>query len=102
MLRVCLVLACVVGCGGSQADKKEPQTAKQKQLQEARAKGEVDKSNSKWGGWRYTGNRDDCFYVIGRKCFKTKDDACNTCKKGAKCEVVGGGPATVTCKVAAK
>jgi hypothetical protein len=94
----CLVLALVVACGGSQ-NEKEPQTAKAKQLQEAKAKGEVDPPGKKWGGWRYQGDRDDCFYVVGRKCFRSKKVACGAAKcPMAQCQTVGGGPATVECK----
>ena len=92
-----IVVACA--CGGTQSEANEPQTARETQLQEAKAKGEVDAPNSKWGGWRYQGDRKDCFYVVGRKCFKTKKIACSAakCAKGT-CEIVGGGPATVQCK----
>ena len=86
------------GCGGGpppRAD--EPQTAKEKQRQEAEAKGEVQ-PGGKWGGWRYTGDRNDCFFVVGRRCFKTEAAACAAAKCGKrKCEVTGGGPATVAC-----
>src|SRR5512135_2214970 len=96
----CLVLACVVACGGAQSDKNEPQTAKQKQLQEAKASGELDDtSTNKWAGWKYKGARKDCFYVLGRRCFKTEKAACHAarCKTGTKCSSVGGGPAQVSC-----
>lgn len=86
------------GCGSSPPPKAgEPQTAKEKQRQEAEAKGEVE-PGGKWGGWRYTGDREDCFFVVGRRCFKTEAAACAAAKCGKrKCEVTGGGPATVAC-----
>jgi hypothetical protein len=95
-----LVLACALACGGPSADKHEPQTAKEKQRRDAKAHGEdVDKPNAKWGGWRYQGQRSDCFYVLGRRCFKTEAAACATahCKAPAKCVASGGGPATISC-----
>lgn len=88
------------GCGGSKqpVDPNEPTTAKEKQLREAEAKGEADRSGGKWGGWRYTGDRNDCFYVVGRRCFKTEAAACSAARCGkSKCEVTGGGPAAVAC-----
>ena len=92
-------MALVCACGGSQTDAKEPQTAREKQLQEAKAKGELDEPSNKWGGWKYQGDRKDCFYVVGRKCFKTKKIACSAAKCGkGMCESVGAGPATVQCK----
>ncbi|MBA2543208.1 MAG: hypothetical protein H0V17_26440 [Deltaproteobacteria bacterium] len=94
------LVATLVACGGSPKTSDEPQTAKEKQMREAKASGELDGTNKKWGTWRYSGDRDDCFYVVGRRCFKTKQAACTTlgCKTGKKCSVVGGGPATVSCK----
>jgi hypothetical protein len=52
-----------------------------------------------WGGWRYQGARDDCFYVVGRRCFTDEKKACAAAKcKSGECDVSGGGPATVTCE----
>jgi hypothetical protein len=78
----------------------EPRTAKEKQRAEAmKAKDDEQPDGRKWGGWRYQGERDDCFFVIGRRCFKTQDAACAAlkCKSGSKCEITGGGPATASC-----
>ncbi len=96
-----LLLATVIGCGGSsKTSANEPKNAKEKQIADAKASGELDGTNKKWGTWRYSGERDDCFYVVGRRCFKSKANACKAvgCKAGKKCNVVGGGPATVSCK----
>jgi hypothetical protein len=93
-------LACM-SCGGTQeSDPNEPQTAKQKQALEAKNSGEADKASTKWGGWRYQGDRKECFYVVGRHCYKTENAACQAahCKAPKKCDSVGGGPATVSCK----
>ncbi len=101
----CLTLMFVLACGGPTASEaNEPTTAKEKQRREAKASGELDDSNSsKWGGWRYQGERKDCRYVLGRKCFKAKKAACSAggCNVDA-CEIVGAGPATVSCKKPAK
>lgn len=107
----CFFLACllVAGCGGGggggsggkAASANEPKNAREKQLQEAKASGEVDGTGeASWGKWRYTGERNDCFYSVGRKCFKTEVAACKTlkCKKDEKCVSKGAGPATVACK----
>src|SRR5207302_6484757 len=75
------VQTCALPICGSQGDGKEPKTAKEKQLQEAKTKGEVDAPNSKWGGWRYQGDRDDCFYVVGRKCFRSKKIGRASCRE---------------------
>jgi hypothetical protein len=110
-----LVLALVLGlapltagCGGGGASAgkssgpggKEPQTAREKQLQEAKASGELDETGqTSWGKWRYTGDRGNCFFVAGKKCFKSEATACQTlrCKAGEKCKSSGAGPATVVC-----
>jgi hypothetical protein len=98
----CLAMVLVVACGGSGKTVDEPQTAREKQLAEAKKNGELDDNKGKqWGTWRYSGDRGDCFYVVGRKCFKKKKTACDSLaceKKKKKCDVVGGGPATVSCK----
>ena len=92
---VCLALGC-----GAQQTTDEPTTAKEKQLREAKAKGDIDPREKRWGGWRYQGDRDDCFFVVGRKCFKTEKAACTAakCQAPKKCSVDGGGPATMSCK----
>lgn len=68
-------------------------------MQEARASGEVDKPTSKWAGWRYQGSRQECFFVLGRRCFKTEKAACSAakCKAPTKCTSEGAGPATISC-----
>ena len=91
------VLYAVAGGGSQKADSDEPTTAAEKQRREAKASGESD--GGKWGGWRYQGDRNDCFYVVGRRCFKSEKSACNAakCKTPAACKSTGGGPATVAC-----
>jgi len=107
-LLLALILGLGAGCGGGggrtsgggRASANEPQTAKEKQLQEAKASGEIDgTAQTGWGKWRYTGDRNNCFYVAANKCFKTEVAACQTmkCKAGQKCKSAGAGPATVSC-----
>src|SRR5579863_8324330 len=99
-LRVgCFVLALAAACAGTTSDSAGPQTAKEKQLEDAKAKGELDGPSNRWAGWKYQGDRSDCFYVVGRKCFKSRKLACGAahCAKH-ECKIVGGGPATVQCK----
>ena len=98
---LCLVVVAfaMAGCGADlQSD--EPTTAKEKQRREARASGEDDGSTKHWGKWRYKGERDSCFFIVGSKCFKSENAACQTarCKKPLKCTAVGAAPATVSCK----
>ena len=97
---LCFVLACMACGGPTQSGPDEPQTAREKQLKEAKASGEIDSPNANWGKWRYQGDRKQCFYVVGSRCFKTENAACQAahCKAPKKCETVGGGPAQVSCK----
>jgi hypothetical protein len=92
----------LLGCSGpskGRVEPGEPQTAREKQYAEAKKSGELDDGNSKWGKWRYTGDRKSCFFVAGRSCFKTENAACQSirCKSPAKCKTSGAGPATVSC-----
>lgn len=103
----CVVLALIFGLGGCGAGngngKKttagEPTTAKEKQLLEAKAADPDGVSQTGWGKWRYTGDRANCYFVAGKKCFKTEVLACQAmkCKAGVKCKSSGAGPATVAC-----
>jgi len=96
-----LLLVALVGCASSsmKTDPNEPQTAREKQLREAKEKGELDQpTTSKSNAWTYAGDRKDCHYVVGRRCFKTKKLACTTaCGNEKICKVTGAGPAAVSC-----
>ena len=96
-----VVLVVLLGCasGSMTTDPNEPQTAKEKQLREAKAKGELDRPTAKTNAWTYSGDRKDCFYVVGRRCFKTKKAACaKACGSARTCKITGAGPAAVSCK----
>jgi hypothetical protein len=98
MISLGLVAALALGCGGDPPRPGEPTTAKEKQRREAAAAGETTAPSGKWGGWRYTGDRDECFFVVGKRCFKTQASACAAARCGSKkCEASGGGPVTVSC-----
>src|SRR5689334_11774949 len=98
MISLGLVAALALGCGGDPPRAGDPTTAKEKQRRDAAAAGEPTSTTGKWGGWRYTGQRDECFFVVGRHCHKTEAAACQAarCARG-KCVVTGGGPASVSC-----
>ena len=105
-LRLLLVASLVAACssGSMKVRKGEPQTAREKMLaEEKKHPEEKDEApapgSKKWGGWRYQGDRKDCIFVVGKKCFKSENAACQAahCKAPTKCEVEGGGPATVKC-----
>lgn len=96
-----VVLVAMLGCASTSmtTDPNEPQTAKEKQLREARAKGELDRPTTNANAWAYAGNRRDCFFVVGRRCFKTQKAACRkACGSQKACKITGAGPAAVSCK----
>ena len=82
--------------------KGEPQTAREKMLAEQKEKSDQDDSDTgkKWSGWRYQGDRKDCFFLVGRKCYKSENAACQAahCKGALKCKSDGGAPATMKCE----
>lgn len=86
------------GCGGNSAAN-EPQTAREKQLQENKDK-DPEAGQKSWGKWRYAGDRGSCFFQVKGKCFKTEKAACTAAKCAAptKCTSTGAGPAMVSCK----
>jgi hypothetical protein len=93
-----LLASLALGCGSGPPRSDEPTTAKEKQRREATAAGNASGAGGKWGGWRYTGDRDECFFVVGRRCFKTEAAACTAARCGKKkCESTGGGPVSVSC-----
>jgi hypothetical protein len=99
-LRVVILVVALFGCAGEsmKTDPNEPQTAREKQLREAREKGELDKPSAKSNAWSYAGDRRDCHYVVGRRCFKTKKLACTSaCGSEKTCKITGAGPAAVSC-----
>lgn len=92
-----------VACGGSgSADSTEPKHTSD----DSKGKGvddgeeEVSGKGKEWGGWKWKGKRDDCFFVFDNRCYSELDKACEQAgcaKKDKKCETVGGGPAEVKC-----
>ena len=98
MISLGLLAALALGCGGDPPRSGDPTTAKEKQRREAAAAGETTAPSAKGVGWRYTGDRDECFFVVGRRCFKTQAAACAAARCGSKkCDASGGGPVTVSC-----
>src|SRR5262245_62065519 len=98
-----LVLCMGLACGGSdmKVKKGEPQTAREKMLAEQKAHPEKDEDDKgkKWTGWRYQGDGKQCFFLVGKKCFKTQAAACKAagCKSPSRCEPEGAGPAKMKC-----
>jgi hypothetical protein len=108
MRTILVALALVTACGSSSntGPGKDSKTAAERARLEYEASEDkdLDDEGKAWGGWRYTGSRDECFFVVGRKCFSELAAACKAarCKNGKKgadaCKTRGGGPATVICR----
>jgi hypothetical protein len=105
LLVVVLLLTACGSSGGSSVGKDSATAAERARLEyEASEEKDLEADGKAWGGWRYTGSRDECFFVVGRKCFSELAAACKAarCKNGKKgadaCKTRGGGPATVSCK----
>jgi hypothetical protein len=101
-LAFALGLGLGISCGDSaqRGGAKAPRTAAERARAEkaAAADDDVSAKDKKWGGWRYQGHRDDCFFLVKRRCFDKRADACAAARCGKKqCVVEGGGPATIRC-----
>lgn len=110
MGRLVAVILLVAACGGAPLPPDEPRgsgrtTSRAKHKTGSEATREVAdaepvaRQGKHWGGWRYAGEREACYYVVGRQCFADKADACKAagCKRD-RCRERGAGPATVTCR----
>lgn len=106
MLLAALAAAALAGCGASEPPgtrRARDETAAERARREHAASGEAAAPGEgrSWGGWRYQGARDDCFYLVGRTCYAALDDACAAAGCGgdaARCRTRGGGPALVSCR----
>lgn len=111
LVAVMLVAIAVHACGGAPLPPDEPRdtagarphkrTGKHgsEAVREPESGDKVSGKGKQWGGWRYGGSRDECFFVVGRKCFASEAAACKAAKCGGKrCVADGGGPATVKCR----
>jgi len=103
-MRPALVLALLLtvgACGGERTGGPGPRRAAAKTsttTKEAPEERDSDKGK-KWGGWRYQGSRDDCYYRFKRRCFTKRADACSAARCGKKqCTLDGAGPVIVTCQ----
>ncbi len=98
-----LGLGLGAGCGESTSatGARTPTTAGERARAE-QAAGDDDQVSAKdkrWGGWRYQGRRDDCFFLVKRRCYDKRAEACAAARCGKKqCAIEGGGPATVRCE----
>ncbi len=61
----------------------------------------VGMSETRVSRWRWKGDRKQCYYVVGNRCFTTERAACKAakCRGGAKkCVTDNSAPVNVSCK----
>ena len=90
-----LALLTALGCGSKPAPEQSTTS-----VPAAPASGKaVSERGKSWEGWRWRGDRDNCYYTVENTCYGTQDDACKAakCEEG-KCEVKSGAPAKVSCR----
>ena len=91
-------------CGGQQSGADEDQgrrgkRKKKKHRDHPPDKDAVSEKGKSWGGWRWKGKRDDCYFVHKNRCFDSKSRACEAADCGKRgCKVDDGAPAKVTCE----
>lgn len=109
VLAAIVATACLAACAGEPLPPERPRGAKQVKAKKAkhgseaiREKPDGDKvsgDGKAWSGWRYAGSRDDCFFLLGRRCFATEAAACKAAKCGKKrCVGDDGAPPTMRCR----
>lgn len=107
--RICTLLALALplsigfstSCGGAQTKKEDVKPSDEEEKvnpDDGKDKNPVSDKGKSWGGWRWKGKRDNCFYVLDNKCFETEALACTAAGCGAKkCLVKEGAPSDVSC-----
>ena len=97
-----VIVTALLGCGPYESGPAGPKTAAEKNARDREQDEDVatpvDGTGKSWGGWRYRGHRDDCFFVVERECFTTLADACEATECKGGCTSRGAGPAIVYCK----
>ena len=63
-----------------------------------KSKDDVSEKGKSWGGWRWKGKRNDCFFKSDNQCFDSKKKACKAagCSTSV-CKTDDGAPAQVSC-----
>ena len=91
-----LAVALLAGCAGGARETSAP--AQRQETAEAAEAPAASPEGKSWGGWRWKGKRDDCFFVHANRCYDKQADACRAagCSQD-RCRISGGGPAQISC-----
>ena len=77
-----------LGCGGGQETPAQPEGEEE----------ELDSEGKSWGGWRWKGKRNDCFFLYKNECFASLKAACAKARCGeGQCGHDESAPAKVSC-----
>jgi hypothetical protein len=91
------LLACsgAIGCGGGGEEGSGSSSARAAERKEK----PVTEEGKEWGGWRWKGRREDCFFLYRNQCFAKLDEACRAanCRK-SDCGHDDSAPAVVRCE----
>lgn len=105
MRHVLTILVLILGLGacGAEQDRGPHEVGKGDEADSKAAKKKRPKASAddgkKWGGWRWKGTRDDCFFRVGKGCFDSFEKACKGASCGKrKCLKDDGAPAKVYCE----
>lgn len=92
--------ALLASCGGGASSNpgEQTSTAPKPEAAAEQDRGTLDSRGKKWGGWRWKGSRDNCFYIVGNICFEDRAAACEAagCEEDG-CRVDRGAPGKVSC-----
>jgi hypothetical protein len=90
-----LALACAIGalaCGNSGKEGSATPEAEQNEAP-------LSEEGKQWGGWRWKGKREECFFLHDNTCYVTFDAACKAARcKGGRCVADEAAPAKVSCE----
>ncbi len=90
-----VIAAFLASCGGE----KGSAAGGAQDPDKAREKDDAAPAGKKWGGWRWKGAHDDCFFKHGGRCYNSMKMACRRAKCGQReCLKDGGAPAQVYCE----
>ena len=94
----CLVTLLLAACWLSACGAKEGDESTTPSGSETEEK--VDpKKEKNWGGWRWKGKRQDCFFLYKNQCFDSRASACKAAGCGEDtCEHDDSAPAHVSCE----
>lgn len=101
------IVSCIsplASCGGGASSKPGDKASTSSSTTTATAaepekdRGTLDPRGKSWGGWRWKGKRDNCFYLVDNQCFDDREAACQAAGCEADdCRTDRGAPAKVSC-----